>query len=128
MDIDNLKLVNYRFGYAAGDSLLQLVAQTIKNNTRLIDVVSRVGGDEFVLLLPETGAEAAQVVLSRLRSRLLELMQKNDWAVTFSFGVVTFINAPESAEEMIKKVSGLMYSAKDAGANMIEQEVYTKEA
>jgi len=127
IDIDNLKMVNYRFGHGAGDKVLQLVANTIKSNVREVDVVSRFGGDEFTLLLPETGAEAAQVVLSRLRVRLLDVMQRNERPVTFSFGVATFLVAPASVEDVIKKANILMYSAKNAGANAIEQEVFAEQ-
>lgn len=126
LDIDNLKMVNYRFGYGTGDQLLQSVAEAVKKNIRDVDIVSRFGGDEFALLLPETGAESAQIVLSRLRTKLLDLAQKNEWPVTFSFGVATFISPPESVEAMMKMVSGLMYSAKDAGPNMIDQNVFSQ--
>ena len=123
IDIDNLKLVNYQFGYPTGDKLLCAVAQTIKSSLRKVDIVSRFGGDEFAVLLPETGAEPAQVVLSRIRNVLLNIMEKNSWPVTFSFGTVTFLEAPTSVEDMVKKVSSAMYAAKDSGMNTIEQEV-----
>lgn len=123
IDIDNFKMINYRFGYNSGDSLLASVAQALKKNIREVDVASRFGGDEFALLLPETGAEAAQVVLSRLRTKLLDLMQREEWPVTFSFGVVTFMTPPPSVEEMMKKAAILMYSAKNLGPNMIDQEI-----
>ena len=123
VDIDNFKVVNYRFGYPTGDRLLNSVAETIKSNLRKVDVVSRFGGDEFAILLPETGAEPAQVVLSRIRNILLNNMEKNSWPVTFSFGTVTFLKAPVSVEEMMKKVGTVMYTAKDSGMNTIEQEI-----
>ncbi len=124
IDIDNLKIINYRFGHNAGDNLLQIVASTIRRNIREVDVISRFGGDEFVILLPETGAEGAQIVLSRLRNKLLDEMKKNNWSITFSFGVGTFTCAPDSVEDMIKKTEVLMYSAKNSGANMIDQEIF----
>ncbi|MFA6078444.1 MAG: GGDEF domain-containing protein [Candidatus Omnitrophota bacterium] len=126
VDIDNFKIINYRYGHSAGDSLLNVVAQEMKSHVRDVDLVSRFGGDEFAILLPETGAEPSQLVFSRLRYELLDLMKKNDWPVTFSFGVATFLNAPESVEEIIKKASVLMYSAKNHGANTIDQEVISK--
>ncbi len=126
LDIDNFKLVNYRSGLTIGDSLLHSVGETIRSHIRDVDLVSRLGGDEFAILLPETGAEPSQIVISRLRSQLLDAMKKNDWSVTFSFGVVTFVNPPDSVEEMIKKASVLMYSAKNSGANVIDQEIYSK--
>ena len=123
MDIDNFKIVNYRFGHKAGDQLLRSVADTVRKNLRKLDIISRFGGDEFTMLLPETGAEAAQVVLSRMRNVLLNIMEVNKWPVTFTFGTVTFLKPPSSVEEMVKKVGSLMYSGKDSGMNTIEQEI-----
>ena len=124
MDIDNFKIVNYRFGHKAGDQLLRSVADTVRKNLRKLDIVSRFGGDEFTMLLPETGAEAAQAVLSRMRNILLNIMETNKWPVTFTFGTVTFLKPPSSVEEMVKKVGSLMYSGKDSGMNTIEQEIF----
>jgi len=123
VDIDNFKVINYRFGHNLGDKLLCCVADTMRKNLRKMDLVARFGGDEFTILLPETGAEAAQVVLSRIRNVLLNIMEKNEWPVTFTFGTVTFLKAPSSVEEMIKKVSSVMYNGKDSGMNTIEHEV-----
>ena len=123
VDIDNFKVINYRFGYPTGDELLRSVSDTIRKNLRKVDLVSRFGGDEFAILLPETGAEPAQVVLSRIRNVLLNIMDQNKWPVTFSFGTATFLKAPLSVEDMMKKVASLMYEAKDSGMNTIEQEV-----
>lgn len=123
MDIDNFKVVNYRFGYKTGDQLLRSVADTVRKNLRKFDVVSRFGGDEFTILLPETGPEAAQAVLSRIRNILLNVMETSKWPVTFTFGTVTFLKPPSSVEEMVKKVGSLMYSGKDSGMNTIEQEI-----
>ena len=123
MDIDNFKVVNYRFGHNTGDQLLCSVADTVRKNLRKLDIISRFGGDEFTILLPETGPEAAQAVLSRIRNVLLNMMESNKWPVTFTFGTVTFLKAPSSVEEMMKKVGGLMYAGKDSGMNTIEQEI-----
>ena len=123
VDIDNFKVVNYRFGYSIGDRLLCSVADTMRKNLRKADIISRFGGDEFTILLPETGAEVAQTVLSRIRNILLNNMDSNEWPVTFTFGTVTFLKAPVSVEEMMKKVGGVMYSGKDSGMNTIEHEV-----
>jgi len=122
MDIDNFKVVNYRFGHKVGDQLLRSVADTMRKNLRKLDIISRFGGDEFTILLPETGAEVAQAVVSRMRNVLLSTMDANKWPVTFTFGTVTFLKPPSSVEEMVKKVGSLMYSGKDSGMNTIEQE------
>src|SRR6185312_6159583 len=67
LDLDNFKQVNDRLGHPAGDDLLRRVAQVLRDNTRVLDVPARLGGDEFALLLPETDAEDALPVLSKLR-------------------------------------------------------------
>ena len=123
MDIDNFKIINDRYGHQTGDVLLVWVAKTIRKNLRATDYVARVGGDEFVLLLPETGAEAGQFVLYKLQRMLLDLMQKNNWPVTFSIGAATFVAEPESLDQMIQSADDLMYSAKRNGKNRIAQAV-----
>jgi diguanylate cyclase (GGDEF)-like protein len=123
MDIDNFKIINDRYGHQTGDVLLVWVAKTIRKNLRATDYVARVGGDEFALLLPETGAEAGQFVLYKLQRMLLDLMQKNNWPVTFSIGAATFVAEPESLDQMIQSADDLMYSAKRNGKNRIAQAV-----
>ena len=123
MDLDNFKMVNVKLGHSVGDTLLQLVAETIKNNTRVVDIVARLGGDEFIILFPETGIESAQVVFRKLQERIMEAMQENRWPITLSIGAVTYINPPDTVDNMIKKADSLMYSAKNSGKNKIIQEL-----
>ncbi len=123
IDLDNFKAINDRFGHSTGDYLLRLVANTIKNNIRVTDTVSRVGGDEFAILLPETGTELGEAITHKIQKINLELMQKNGWPVTFSIGVVTFISPPSTVDEILKKSDNLMYSAKKSGKNRINYEV-----
>ena len=123
LDIDNLRFVNQRMGHSAGDTLLQEVAYTLKQKTRSSDVIGRIGGDEFALLLPETQSDPAQIVVRRLQKFLLDAAQKNEWPVSFSFGVATFLRPPESVEEMVRKADSLMYAAKKGGGNAIRHEV-----
>jgi diguanylate cyclase (GGDEF)-like protein len=117
IDLDNFKAVNDRFGHSRGDSLLQLVAMTIRSNLRKTDIVARLGGDEFVLLLPETGYEPAAAVLHKLHQLLLEQMHRRDFPVTCSIGAVTFLRPAESVEELIRRADACMYTAKKRGKN-----------
>lgn len=124
IDLDNLKTVNYEFGYATGDKVLCFVVNQIKNSLRKVDVVARLGGDEFALLMPETNQKSAQVVLSKLQHNILAGMQKNNWPVTLSIGVLTCIDTPPTANEAIKKVDDLMYSVKKSSKNNIKYATY----
>jgi diguanylate cyclase (GGDEF)-like protein len=124
VDIDDFKAVNDRFGHSTGDTLLRLVAETMKHNSRAVDVVARVGGDEFVVLLPETGPGPAQVVSRKLQERLLGVVQQNGWPATFSIGAITFISPPATVDEMLRLADRLMYSAKKSGKNQIRHEIH----
>lgn len=124
IDLDNLKTVNYEFGYATGDKVLCFVANQIKNSLRKVDVVARLGSDEFALLMPETNQKSAQVVLSKLQHNILAGMQKNNWPVTLSIGVLTCLDTPPTANEAIKKVDDLMYSVKKSSKNNIKYATY----
>lgn len=119
IDVDNFKTINDTLGHLAGDKVLQTVAEGMQQHLRKTDVVARVGGDEFAILLPEVGPEAAQAVISKMRQNVLEDMQSNHWPVTFSIGVVTFTVPPHSAEEMLNKADQLMYAVKSSGKNNI---------
>lgn len=127
-DVDNFKLVNDQFGHPVGDRLLCLVAENAKNNLRKIDVIARIGGDEFAILLPRTGYDASEVVLQRLQKTLSSAMEEQHWPVTFSIGAITFIQPPASVTEMIEKADNLMYSAKKKGKNLLHHELSTNVA
>lgn len=124
IDLDNFKAVNDRLGHSTGDKLLCGVIDCIKRHLRKIDVVARLGGDEFALLLPETGQAAAQVIISKIQHKLLDEMQKNNWPVTFSIGVLTCTEVPSTMGELIKMADDLMYSVKNNGKNAIRCSVY----
>jgi diguanylate cyclase (GGDEF)-like protein len=119
MDVDDFKIINDSFGHNTGDTVLRLIATNIKNNIRSTDIFARLGGDEFALFLPETEAESAQKLISKLRKMILSAMEEENWPVTFSIGVVTFISLPDSSDEIIKIVDNFMYSAKNRGKDSI---------
>lgn len=120
IDIDDFKNINNYGGYKIGDLVLQTIAQTIKNAVRETDIVARMGGDEFALLLPGIGYETAQAVVARVQNQLIEIMDENKWPATFSIGAITFINPPETVEDAIEKVDYLMYCIKNDGKNKLE--------
>ncbi len=120
IDIDNFKIINDTMGHLTGDKLLRLVAQTIKNNVRLFDLLARVGGDEFVVMLLNTGSNEVKIIIDRLQQNLNDTMKRNQLAITFSIGVAIFSNLPDRVEALIKTADDLMYSAKSAGKNTIK--------
>ena len=90
--------------------LLQAVARTIREVVRETDVPARIVGDEFVVLLPETGAQEAEAAIGKLSQHLREAMQSEGWAVMASTGVVSYKVPPANAGEMIGRADALMYA------------------
>ncbi len=124
-DLDNFKAVNDRFGHQVGDELLQSVVRTLQRNVRAVDTVTRMGGDEFVILMPETDQRQAKSAVTKLRTLLLNEMQAQRWPVTFSIGVYTFHEPPEDASSVIQRVDALMYEVKHStkdGVNFASDE------
>ena len=122
IDVDDFKLINDQFGHSTGDMLLKIVADTIAKNIRSMDIVARMGGDEFTLLLPETDEKQAENAICKIRLLLDNAMKTNHWQVTFSMGVVSYYSPPVSVDEMLKKADALMYKAKKNGKNLINFE------
>jgi diguanylate cyclase (GGDEF)-like protein len=124
LDCDDFKVVNDKLGHQAGDDLLYLVANTIKDNIRTTDLVARLGGDEFVVVLPNTGQDIAFQTVSRLQNILSSQIQHYNWAVTFSIGVATFNSVPESADDIIRRSDELMFSVKTSGKGRFEHRIF----
>ena len=123
MDLDNFKLVNDRDGHETGDRVLVLAAEAMRRSLRASDVVARLGGDEFIVLLPQTGTPEADAVFRKLEEKLAAVMREGNWPVTVSVGAATFEKPPQSVEQMIGLVDGLMYAAKMSGKNRLEKRV-----
>jgi diguanylate cyclase (GGDEF)-like protein len=118
LDIDDFKKVNDEGGHDDGDRLLVEVAETLAHNLRAFDVVARYGGDEFVLLLPETGDRAAEMVLDKLMGALRGAVQGR-WPASFSIGVVTIDGPRTSLDRLIQQADKLVYAAKQDGKDRI---------
>ncbi len=128
LDVDDFKRINDHLGHAAGDTVLKRVSEIMVDNLRAVDVVARFGGDEFVLLLPETGAPEAHSLITRLRGDLLQAMRDGNYQSTFSIGVVTYQSSPDSVDSMISKADIAMYAAKQDGKDRIRHDVLQQTA
>jgi diguanylate cyclase (GGDEF)-like protein len=124
IDIDNFKSVNDSQGHSSGDELLIEVARCLKSSIRATDTVARLGGDEYVCLFPETEAEAAKNLFSKISQQLAENMQSQNWPVSFSVGMVTFETIPDDIKEAMIIADDLMYSVKNNKKNSIAYKVW----
>lgn len=124
IDIDNFKEINDHFGHSAGDVLLQTVVATIFRNLRQTDVIARLGGDEFAILLPDTDETAGVAAINKIREQLHEQLWQDSMPITFSIGLISCLEPPDSADEAITLADNLMYTVKKSGKNNIRHAVY----
>ncbi len=115
-DLDDMKGINDRLGHSGGDEVLRTFSEKVRSSIRDEDLLARVGGDEFVVILPDTGQRQAVIVVARLRRRVGP-------KIPASYGVVTFLRQPESIEDLISAADAMMYAAKQAGGNRVAGEV-----
>jgi diguanylate cyclase (GGDEF)-like protein len=121
LDIDHFKRINDQFGHAVGDQALQHVASVLKQAVRETDILARFGGEEFVLLFPDTLLPAAEFTLNRLLRTLERApLEANDTqvAVCFSAGLAQW-GPQESAEHLVTRADQAMYAAKRAGRGRV---------
>lgn len=119
LDLDNFKIVNDTLGHAAGDVVLVTVVDTIARQIGPEDAVARLGGDEFIILMMETDPQALTTAITRLQDELLAAMRAQDWPVTFSIGVLTFLRPAVSVGQMITLTDQLMYQVKAGSKNAV---------
>jgi diguanylate cyclase (GGDEF)-like protein len=119
IDLDGFKELNDSQGHDAGDLALQLIAEVLKSHLRKTDSLARVGGDEFVILMPNAPYEDSDAVNDTLSRMIVEKMRERGFAVTASIGCKTFTQAPATASAALKEVDGLLYQAKKNGKNCL---------
>jgi len=118
MDLDNLKNINDTFGHAAGDEVLQLVAGAIQDHIRRVDLPTRIGGDEFLILLPEAELEMAELVAKRVCTQILNTLFKGT-KISVSVGLGQWRSEFGTVTGFLHAVDQALYQAKRAGGMRI---------
>jgi diguanylate cyclase (GGDEF)-like protein/PAS domain S-box-containing protein len=117
-DLDNFKLTNDNYGHAVGDLVLKNIANILHLNLREIDTPARWGGDEFMLLLPNTSLDQAEKLAEKVQQLINEEMSIQNLSVTASFGV-TELKVSETANRFINRADNALYDSKKLGGNKI---------
>ncbi len=124
LDIDHFKSINDTFGHDIGDDVLKLVSDIMAQSLREVDILGRLGGEEFAIVLPETPLSHALAVAERIRASIDVFKMETDRGnvdVKISIGVTLLSTHKESNERLLKEADLLLYKAKQNGRNRIEQ-------
>jgi len=116
-DLDRFKDINDTFGHDAGDRALEAISQFLQKNIRDVDTISRYGGEEFVMLIPDADKDAAFSLAERLREELARINLAPLPPITVSLGIASYPQDGTEIELLIKKADAAMYAAKKAGRN-----------
>jgi len=114
-DLDRFKAINDRFGHQAGDRILERVAAILSEGRRTVDVVARVGGEEFALILPYTAGPGARATAERLRRTIRSAFAAEDPPLTISLGVASFPDDANDANSLVRLADEALYLAKEFG-------------
>ncbi len=119
IDLDNFKMINDTMGHEQGDTLLQSLAQILRKNIREYDILSRFGGDEFVLIMPHTDAENAVTIVEKLLQDSARpfIIQNQEIYITLSIGISMFPQDGSDSDTLLRHADAAMYQAKEAGKN-----------
>lgn len=120
-DIDFFKKVNDSYGHNCGDYVLKLVAETLRTSIRKMDTVARWGGEEFLMLLPETGVDGAELLAERIRKNVeKQAIHYHDavFPITITLGLAVF-SSKDKIDEVIKRADNALYDGKAKGRNCV---------
>jgi len=124
IDFDNFKLVNDTFGHETGNAVVQRVAQLGRASARGEDFVGRLGGDEFLMVLPQTDSAGALIAAERIKKKLdaMELVASSGERIdflSFSMGIASYPASAQSKDDLIRAADEAMYRAKKAGGDRV---------
>jgi diguanylate cyclase (GGDEF)-like protein/putative nucleotidyltransferase with HDIG domain len=119
LDLDNFKTYNDIYGHPSGDNLMNQIGRIIKSSVRDADQAFRYGGDEFVVILPQTAMENARVVAERLREQIAKEMEEKEVAVTCSIGLASYPSDGVISGELVTVADTALYYAKRTGGNRV---------
>lgn len=117
-DVDDFKAVNDTFGHQVGDQVLRLTAEVLKESVRDTDAVARWGGEEFLILCPETGLIGTTEIAERIQTSLAAMSFPNDLNITASLGVTTYVS-PDNLDSLLQRADRALYHSKQNGRNRI---------
>jgi two-component system cell cycle response regulator len=122
LDVDHFKAINDQFGHAGGDRALEHLVAALRSGIRQIDLLGRLGGEEFAIVLPDTPASSAEMVAERLRARVAEMSVRfGDQCIrmTISLGLALQLDTDRSVEQVIARADDALYRAKRNGRNQV---------
>jgi diguanylate cyclase (GGDEF)-like protein len=120
-DLDNFKTINDVLGHGTGDEALKKLARCMKKEKRTTDILTRYGGDEFVMIMPETKAKDAVTLLERIRDKVQQIKLKQNLPMTISCGISEHSFKPtDSTREVMRRADLALYEAKSAGRNCVK--------
>jgi diguanylate cyclase (GGDEF)-like protein len=122
VDVDDLQAINERFGRDFGDQVLRQFGNVLVSSVRISDIVARYGGDEFIVLLPETQLSDAIMLAERMAAKIAEAewqTKDGEVSITASLGVASFPEAGSQMQTLLKAADAALYRAKQAGRNMV---------
>lgn len=117
LDIDHFKTLNDTLGHIVGDEALQIVAETLRAQSRRMDVPARIGGDEFVVLLPDTSEADCRMIAERIDKVLTSKIGQRCWPIGISIGITTVCGFEQTAEEILHAADQAMYRVKRASTD-----------
>ncbi|MCF8483476.1 MAG: GGDEF domain-containing protein [Rhodospirillum sp.] len=121
-DVDGFKTINDSYGHPVGDAVLTLMAQSLKDNVRQLDIVGRWGGEEFAVICPQTDLAGAVTLAEKLRDIIARQNHPHVGRKTMSFGVATY-RLGEPVTDLIRRADQALYRAKDKGRNRVEADL-----